>query len=92
LYGRDSRIIGRLKTTIDIDEKKLTGLMKMAGIKSRKAAVDYALSCTERMERLRKLFATPLPDSEYESALDPAYDVMMVREKDKPGQGYHVDG
>ena len=81
-----------MKTTIDIDEKKLTGLMRMAGIKSRKAAVDYALSCAGRMERLRKLFAKPLPDEEYADALDPAYDLMAVRERGKPGDGYHVDG
>lgn len=79
-----------MKTTVDIDEEKLTGVMKMAGIKSRKAAVDYALACAQRIERLRKLFEDPLPDREYADALDPSYDVMAVREKDTPEKGYHV--
>ena len=64
-----------MKTTVDIDEKKLNGIMRMAGIRSRKAAVDYALSCADRIERLRKLFKHPLQDKEYANALDPAYEV-----------------
>jgi Arc/MetJ family transcription regulator len=81
-----------MKTTIDIDEKKLMSLMRTAGIKTRKAAVDYALSCAERMVRLRAVLANPLPDTEYTDALDPAYDVMALREHDKPEYGRHVDG
>ena len=73
-----------MKTTIDIDEKKLNGLMRLTGIRSRKATVDYALSRTEDAERLRKLFEKPLPDEEYASVIDPAYDLMGVRERDKP--------
>ena len=79
-----------MKTTIDVDEEKLVGVMRMAGIRSRKAAVDYALSCAERIERLRKLFEHPLPDAEYADSLDPSYEVMAVREQDKPEHGYHV--
>ena len=73
-----------MKTTIDIDEKKLADVMRLAGVRSRKAAVDYALNCAERVERLRKLFEKPLPDEEYRGALDPAYDVLALRGKDKP--------
>jgi Arc/MetJ family transcription regulator len=91
-YGKSCRIDSRMKTTIDIDEKKLNGIMRMAGIRSRKAAVDYALSCTDRIERLRKLFENPLPDEEYANSLDPSYDVMVVRERDKPEHKYHVAG
>jgi Arc/MetJ family transcription regulator len=85
-----SRTIVHMKTTIDIDEKKLTGIMRMAGIRSRRAAVDYALTCADRIERLRKLFDRPLPEDQYVNALDPAYDLMVVREKDKPEREYHV--
>jgi Arc/MetJ family transcription regulator len=73
-----------MKTTIDIDEAKLADLMRLTGARSRKAAVDYALSCAERVERLRKLFEKPLPDEEYRAAIDPTYDVLTLREKDKP--------
>jgi Arc/MetJ family transcription regulator len=73
-----------MKTTIDIDEAKLADVMHLTGAKSRKAAVDYALSCAERVERLRKLFEKPLPDEEYRTAIDPAYDILALREKDEP--------
>jgi Arc/MetJ family transcription regulator len=73
-----------MKTTVDIDERKLTDVMRLTGVRSRKAAVDYALSCAERVERLRKLFDKPLPDDEYRAAIDPAYEVLALRAKDRP--------
>ena len=73
-----------MKTTIDVDVKKLDGVMRLTGVRSRRAAVDYALACTERIEHLRKLFEKALPDEAYKSALDPAYDLMAVRRKDRP--------
>jgi Arc/MetJ family transcription regulator len=76
--------MSHMKTTIDIDEKKLEGVMRLTGMRSRKAAVDYALASTERVERLRKLFEKPLPDEESLQALDPAYDLKAMRERDKP--------
>jgi Arc/MetJ family transcription regulator len=72
-----------MKTTIDLDERKLAGVMRLTGVRSRKAAVDYALACTERIERLRQLFEKALPDEEYRGALDPAYDLMAVRKRDR---------
>jgi Arc/MetJ family transcription regulator len=84
LYGQCYRTISRMKTTIDIDEKKLTEVMRLTGARSRKAAVDYALTSTSRMERLHKLFEKALPDEEYRDALDPAYDLMAIRRKDRP--------
>ncbi len=77
-----------MKTTIDIDERKLTGVMRLTGIRSRKAAVDYALASTERIEELRKLFEKPLSDEAYRASLDPAYELTDVRETDKT---FHVD-
>ena len=73
-----------MKTTIDIDEGKLDAVMHLTGVRSRKAAVDYALACAERVERLRKVFEKPLPDEEYRTAVDPAYDVAALRAKDRP--------
>ncbi|MDP6524367.1 MAG: type II toxin-antitoxin system VapB family antitoxin [Kiritimatiellia bacterium] len=78
-----------MKTTIDIDEKKLETVMRLTGARTRKAAVDYALTCTERSERLRKVFEKPLPDEEYRGSLDPDYDLRSIRGKDRPGA--HVD-
>lgn len=78
-----------MKTTIDIDETKLTSVMRLTGVRSRKAAVDYALACTERIERLHRFFERALPDEEYKCAMDPAYDLIAARKKDRPGS--HVD-
>jgi Arc/MetJ family transcription regulator len=79
-----------MKTTIDIDDRKLRELMRLTGIRSRKATVDYALSRAGEAERLRKLFEKPLPDAEYEASLDPSYDLMAVRQSDKPKARRHV--
>ena len=73
-----------MKTTIDIDEEKLMTVMRLSGVRSRKAAVDYALACTEKNERLRLLFEKALPDDAYKAALDPAYDLTVLRAKDRP--------
>lgn len=77
--GRLYRTFYRMKTTIDIDEKKLANVMRLTGVRSRKAAVDYALATTERNERLRQLFEKALPDEAYKAALDPAYDLNALR-------------
>jgi Arc/MetJ family transcription regulator len=73
-----------MKTTIDIDEKKLATVMRLTGVRSRKAAVDYALDCTEKNERIRLLFEKALPDEAYIAAIDPAYDLTALRGKDRP--------
>ena len=78
-----------MKTTLDIDEKKLEEVMRLTGARSRKAAVNYALECAARVERLRKLFEKPLPDEEYRTAVDPSYDLLTLRQKDVPSP--HVD-
>ena len=71
-----------MKTTIDIDENKLKHLMKATGLKTRKAAVDYALSEAERAARLKKLLSSGVRESDYKNAIDPAYDVLSLREKE----------
>ncbi len=78
-----------MKTTIEIDEKKLERVMRLTGVRSRRAAVDYALTCTERTERLRKVFENPLPDEEYLGALADDYDLSALREEDV--RDNHVD-
>ena len=77
-----------MKTTIDVDEKKLKAVMRMTGIKTRKAAIDYALARAEKMARITQLFEKALPANAYREAIDPSYDLLAVREKEKPG--HHV--
>ena len=73
-----------MKTTIDLDEKRLERIMAVAGLKTRKEAIDFALREAERAVRLRKLIKTPLADTEFADAVDPAYDLMALRNREKP--------
>jgi len=73
-----------MKTTIEIDEGKLKRLMQLAGLKTRKDAVDYALTEAERTARLKKLLAGAVREEEYKYAVDPNYDVMAVRKREVP--------
>ena len=47
-----------MKMTIEIDEKKLSRLMKLTGLKTKTKALNYALSAAERSARLGRLLAT----------------------------------
>jgi hypothetical protein len=70
-----------MKTTIELDEKKLERIMKLSGIKTRKEAVDFALKETERTLRMRtltnkKLYFNSGP------VIDPKYDLEKIRNKE----------
>jgi Arc/MetJ family transcription regulator len=68
-----------MKMTIEIDEQRLSRLMKLAGIRTKTAAVDWALRAAERAARRERLFATRWAEEELRSAVDPSYDVLAVR-------------
>ena len=59
-----------MKTTVELDEKKLLRIMALTGLKTRKAAIDYALTQGERAAKLRKPFARQ--------------ELEVLREQDKP--------
>ena len=76
-----------MKTTIDLDETKLKRVMKLAGIGTRKEAIDAALTELERKAKLNHFFANALPHDSYKNAIDPKYDLMKLREMSKPKRG-----
>jgi Arc/MetJ family transcription regulator len=76
-----------MKTTIDLDEAKLKRVMKLAGIATRKDAIDAALTELERKAKLNRFFANALPHEAYKDAIDPKYDLMKLREMTKPKPG-----
>ena len=76
-----------MKTTIDLDETKLKRVMKLAGIGTRKEAIDAALTELERKAKLNHFFANALPHDAYKNAIDPKYDLMKLREMSKPKRG-----
>ena len=83
--GVFTRIIVRVKTTVELDEQKLLRVMQLTGLKTRKEAIDYALSQAERAAKIAKLFARPRRSKEeLRNLLDPNYDLMTLREQEKP--------
>jgi len=59
--------------------------MQLTGLKTRKEAIDYALSQAERASKIAKLFARPRRSKEeLRNLLDPNYDLMTLREQEKP--------
>ena len=71
-----------MKTTIDIDEKRLKRVMELSGLKTRKAAVDYALRRAESVANIDRMVREALPDDTYLDAVDPSYDVQGTRMKE----------
>jgi Arc/MetJ family transcription regulator len=75
---------GNVKATPEYDETRLKRVMKLTGLKSRKAALDYALREAEHAAKMRRFLKSLLPDAEYAGAVAPDYDVLAVREKTTP--------
>jgi Arc/MetJ family transcription regulator len=73
-----------VKATTEYDETRLKRVMKLTGLKSRKAALDYALREAEHAANVRRFLKSLLPDAEYADAVAPGYDVLAVREKEAP--------
>jgi Arc/MetJ family transcription regulator len=74
-----------MKTTVELDEEKLLRVMELTGLKTRKEAIDYALSQAERAAKIAKLFARPRRSKgELKNALNPNYNLTALREQEKP--------
>jgi len=71
-----------MKATIELDERKLTQIMRLAPFKTRRAAIDFALTETEKMLKLRRLAAKSFYDGDYD-VLYPEYDLLKLRARDK---------
>ena len=72
-----------MKTTIEIDDAKLKRVMKLAGLKTRKATIDFALSQAERLGRINRLFAEQFFIEDQGEVIDPSYDVLTLRQQEK---------
>jgi Arc/MetJ family transcription regulator len=74
-----------VKTTVDLDEEKLERLMRAAGIKTRKEAIDFALTEAERIVRLNRMMQEGFYVRESGDVLEPGYDLKSLRADDRPG-------
>jgi Arc/MetJ family transcription regulator len=68
-----------MKTTIEIDEKKLDRIMKMTGIATMKEAVDWALNEAVRIATINQMTREPWSAEEARGVMDSAYDLIAIR-------------
>jgi hypothetical protein len=73
-----------MKTTIEIDEAKLDRIMKLTGIGTMKEAVDWALGEALRLASINRVLEDPWTAEEAREAVDPAYDLIAIRNGSKP--------
>jgi phage gp16-like protein len=73
-----------MKTTIDLDDKKLRRLMKLTGLKTRKETIDFALTEAERLAKIRSIFAKSFYVDPSKQTIASGYDVMEMRKLEKP--------
>lgn len=71
--------MSEIKTTIELDESKLTSVMALTGLKTRKEAVDYALTEALRVATLSDIRKNPWSASTLSEAIDPDYDIVAIR-------------
>lgn len=76
-----------VKTTVELDEKKLKRVMELTGLPTRREAIDFALSEAERSARIRKIAEHPWSAKDLEGAIDEKYDLLKMRRKERPQGG-----
>jgi len=80
----NAHIYGHMKTTIEIDEVKLDRIMKLTGITTMKEAVDWALHEALRLATIHRVMEDPWTPEEAREAVDPAYDLIAIRNGSSP--------
>jgi hypothetical protein len=77
-----------IKTTIEIDEDKLERVMSLGNFKTRKEAMDWALTEAERLATINNIERNPWSSRVMEDMVDANYDVMAVRQLEAPVTTY----
>ncbi len=75
----NGRKYAHMKTTIELDDQKLERIMIAMNLKTRKEAIDWALTEAERLAIIHSIKANPWSARVMEDAIDPDYDVMAMR-------------
>ena len=68
-----------MKTTVELDGTKLENIMKAMDFKTRKEAIDWALTEGERMAVMHHIKANPWSADVLREAIDSEYDVLATR-------------
>lgn len=72
----------KVKTTIDLDEQKLKRVMQLTGIKTRREAIDFALTEAERIAAIDSYYQKTFYADDTGLVVDPDYDVLARRNED----------
>ena len=75
-----------MKITVEIDEKKLSRLMRLDGNQDQDPGPNFALNTAERSTRRDHLLAHPLKAKDLKDAVYPSYDIRKLREKEIPSK------
>ena len=68
-----------MKTTVELDDEKLENIMKAMDFKTRKEAIDWALTEGERLAVMHHIKANPWSAEMIREGMDADYDVLAVR-------------
>jgi len=68
-----------MKTTVELDDGKLENIMKSMNFKTRKEAIDWALTEAERIAVMHHIKANPWSAEVLREGIDPNYDVLAIR-------------
>jgi len=88
-YGHIRSTFARMKTTVDLDDKKLRRVMKLTGLKTRKETIDFALTEAERLAKVKRVFERPFYIYPAGHVIDPSYDVVKARKLEKRAHASH---
>lgn len=76
-----------MKTTVEVDEHKLKRVMMLCGMRTRRDAIDLALTELERKASFKSLLSRKWDTAILREAVDPDYSVLELRDQEKPGHG-----
>jgi hypothetical protein len=76
-----------MKTTVDLDGEKLERIMRSMGFKTRKEAIDWALTEAERLAVIHRIEANPWTPEMLKDAIAPGYDILAIRRGIRSGKG-----
>ena len=68
-----------MKTTVELDDSKLESIMASMGFKTRKEAIDWALTEGERLAVMHHIKANPWSAEVLREGIDSDYDVLATR-------------
>jgi hypothetical protein len=75
-----------MKTTVELDDEKLLNIMRVMDFKTRKDAIDWALTEAERLAMIHYIKANPWSAETLKEAVDPEYDVIAIRRGIRSGK------